>query len=159
MNNTNPRDAPRKRRRLWIRCRSSKCQTSNYSAEYGRVAGRVVNLVMKRGGNQLHGSLFEFVRNDMFDARNYFDSTSQKSELRRNQFGATVGGPVSIPHIYNGHDHTFFLVAGKATGTCRVRQDWAGTQLCRTRNQPGELSEWDAVGDYVGPQRRPTGLL
>ncbi len=84
-----------------------KLQTSNYSAEYGRLAGGVTNMLLKTGGNQLHGTMFEFVRNDLFDARNFFDAG--KSELRRNQFGATFTGPVVIPKIYNGHDKTFFL--------------------------------------------------
>ena len=82
-------------------------QTNNFSAEYGRMAGGVMNMVLKSGANQVHGTLFEFVRNDMFDARNFFDK--QKSELRRNQFGGLVSGPVVIPKLYKGRDRTFFL--------------------------------------------------
>jgi hypothetical protein len=111
LNNTNPRDAGAEATPPLDSLQEFKMQTSNYSAEYGRVAGGVVNMVMKRGGNQLHGGIFEFLRNDKFDSRSFFDSTTQKSELRRNQFGATVGGPVVIPHIYNGHDHTFFFAS------------------------------------------------
>ena len=59
----------------------------------------------------VRGSVFEFVRNDLFDAGNFFDVKGTKSELRRNQFGATIGGPIYIPHIYNGHDKTFFLLS------------------------------------------------
>jgi hypothetical protein len=66
-------------------------------------------MVLKSGSNQLHGSLFEFVRNDLFDARNFFDRG--KSELRRNQFGASISGPVFIPRLYDGHNRTFFLVS------------------------------------------------
>src|SRR6202041_855909 len=91
-----------------------KVSTSNYSAEYGRVAGPVVNLVMKKGRNSVHGSFFEFVRNDLFDAGNYFDIPGTHSELRRNQFGGTVGGPVYIPHIYDGHNKTFFLISAES---------------------------------------------
>ncbi|HTD21159.1 MAG TPA: TonB-dependent receptor [Terriglobales bacterium] len=87
-----------------------KFQTSGYSAEYGRLAGGVVNMLLKSGGNRLHASLFEFVRNDMFDARNFFDLTT-KNKLRRNQFGGTLTGPVVIPKLYNGHDRTFFMVS------------------------------------------------
>jgi len=86
-----------------------KIQTSGYSAEYGRQAGGVMNMVLKSGGNQLHGALFEFLRNDLFDARNFFDAG--KGKLRRNQFGATVTGPVVVPKLFNGHDRTFFLVS------------------------------------------------
>ena len=86
-----------------------KMQTSSFSAEYGRLGGGVMNMALKTGTNQLHGSAFEFVRNDKFDARNFFDIG--KSKLRRNQFGATLNGPIYIPKLYNGRDRTFFLVS------------------------------------------------
>ena len=84
-----------------------KMQTNNFSAEYGRLAGGVMNMVLKSGTNQYHGTLFEFLRNDDTDARSFFDV--QKSELRQNQFGGMIGGPVNIPRIYRGKDRTFFL--------------------------------------------------
>ena len=84
-----------------------KMKTSGYAPEYGRLAGGVMNMVLKTGGNQVHGSTFEFLHNDLFDARGFFDAG--KSKLRQNQFGGTLGGPVFIPKVYNGHDHTFFL--------------------------------------------------
>ena len=111
MNNTNPRDSTSQAAPPLDALQEFKVSTSGYSAEYGRVAGPVVNLVIKKGGNTVHGSVFEFVRNDLFDAGNYFDTPGTHSELRRNQFGATIGGPVYIPHIYNGHNKTFFLVS------------------------------------------------
>jgi len=67
-------------------------QTSNYSAQYGNFSGAVVNVVTRSGSNQLHGSLFEFVRNGAMNARNYF--ASQPDNLKRNQFGGAVGGPI-----------------------------------------------------------------
>jgi hypothetical protein len=82
-------------------------QTDNYSARYGENAGGVVNVVTKSGGNQFHGDLFEFVRNPIFNARNFFSVSRDK--IKRNQFGGTIGGPVIIPHVYNGHDRTFFF--------------------------------------------------
>src|SRR5262249_13356560 len=70
-------------------------QTNTFAAEYGRNTGSVVNLVTKSGTNQLHGSLYEFFRNDVLDARNFFnDDTFPKSALRLNQFGGTFGGPI-----------------------------------------------------------------
>lgn len=75
-------------------------QTNNYSAEYGRNSGSVVNLVTKSGTNKFHGSLYEFLRNDSFDAQNFF--APNNPELRLNQFGGTLGGPVV-------KDHTFFF--------------------------------------------------
>jgi hypothetical protein len=84
-----------------------KMQTSGYSAEYGRESGGVLNMVLKTGTNQLHGTVFEFLRNNVTDARNFFSTTNP--ELRRNQYGSTVTGPVLIPRVYNGRDRTFFM--------------------------------------------------
>jgi len=77
-------------------------QTSNFSAEFGRNMGAVVNAVTKSGTNRLKGSAFEFVRNDAFDARAFF--ATQKTELRRNQYGGTLGGPIV-------RDRTFFFAS------------------------------------------------
>jgi len=67
-------------------------QTNNYSAEYGRASGAVVNIVTKSGTNQLHGSLFEFLRNGAMNARNFFAPVPD--HLKRNQYGGSVGGPI-----------------------------------------------------------------
>jgi len=109
LNDENPRDAGAQARPPLDSLQEFKLETSGYSAEYGRLAGGVVNMVLKSGANQVHGGVFEFVRNDLFDARNFFDA--DKSELRRNQFGATISGPLVIPKVYNGHDRTFYLVS------------------------------------------------
>ncbi|RZU42182.1 TonB-dependent receptor [Edaphobacter modestus] len=86
-------------------------QTSNYSAEFGHSAGAVLNVSTKSGSNRFHGNLWEYVRNDLFDAKDYFVlANQQKPKFRLNQFGGTLGGPVIIPHLYNGHDKTFFFV-------------------------------------------------
>jgi len=68
-------------------------QTSNYGAEFGRGVGAVVNVVTKSGTNQLHGDLFEFLRNGAFNAAPFF-STSGPDQLKRNQFGGSIGGPI-----------------------------------------------------------------
>ncbi|HUQ91962.1 MAG TPA: carboxypeptidase regulatory-like domain-containing protein [Bryobacteraceae bacterium] len=89
--------------------REFKVLTGVYSAEYGRGAG-VVAVSTKSGGNQFHGTLFNFLRNDKLDAKNYFASpTVPKAPLRRNQFGAAFTGPVVIPKLYNGKNRTFFF--------------------------------------------------
>jgi Carboxypeptidase regulatory-like domain len=88
-------------------------QTSNYSAQYGGNAGGVVNLVTKSGTNALHGDAFEFVRNQVFNARNFFAPTVD--QIKRNQYGGTVGGPVFIPKLYNGKDRTFFFFGYQGT--------------------------------------------
>jgi Carboxypeptidase regulatory-like domain len=85
-------------------------QTSVLPAEYGRFSGGVINLVTKSGSNQLHGTFFEFARNAVLDAKDYY-SIGPKPAASRNQFGGTFGGPIVIPHIYDGHNKSFFFVA------------------------------------------------
>lgn len=79
--------------------------TSTFSAEYGRNSGAVINVVTKSGTNQVHGTLFEFLRNDKFDASNLFDNAAgqPKPKFRNNQFGFTLGGPIV-------KDNTFFFI-------------------------------------------------
>src|SRR6267378_3817691 len=77
---------------------------SNFEAEYGRSAGAVVNVVTKSGTNQVHGSFFEFFRNNALDARNYFDNTTlPQNPFHNNQFGGSLGGPIF-------KDKTFFFI-------------------------------------------------
>src|SRR5258707_513634 len=69
--------------------------TSNYSAEYGKTSGGVVNAITRSGTNAFHGSAYEFLRNSALDARNFFeDPTAPKAPFKRNQFGGAVGGPI-----------------------------------------------------------------
>ena len=82
-------------------------EVGGYSAEYGKMAGGILNMTLKSGTNQYHGTLFEYFRNDFFDAKAYFDVT--RLPFHQNQFGGEVAGPVNIPKIYNGHDRTFFM--------------------------------------------------
>src|ERR1700739_1139563 len=83
-------------------------------AEIGQGAAGFTNVVTKSGKGQMHGSAFEFVRNAAFDARNFFDHVNPLDPRRippfvRNEFGATIGGPVVLPGIYDGHGKTFFF--------------------------------------------------
>src|SRR5205085_10032368 len=72
-----------------------KVETNTYSAEYGHSAGAVVNATIRSGTHKYHGTVFEFIRNDKVDARNFFlPVTDASPELRRNQYGATLGGPI-----------------------------------------------------------------
>src|SRR6185436_1566213 len=72
-----------------------KIDNSTFSARYGQTSGAVVNVVTRSGTNQLHGELFEFLRNDALDARNFFTLTSSEPPpFQRNQFGASLGGPI-----------------------------------------------------------------
>jgi hypothetical protein len=89
-----------------------KVLQNNYTAEYGRNAGGIISVVTKSGTNQLHGSLFDYVRNDAFNANSFFNNINDLPVpvLKREQFGGTLGGPVTIPKIIHGHDHLFFFV-------------------------------------------------
>ena len=91
-----------------------KIQTNDYSAEFGRSAGAILNATIKSGTNQIHGTAWEFFRNDKLDAANFFENSGgvPKGEFRQNQFGASVGGPIR-------KDKTFFF--GDYEGT-RIRQ-------------------------------------
>ncbi len=85
-----------------------KMETSGFSAEYGKMAGGIVNMTIRSGTNSIHGSLFEYFRNDFFDARNFFSPTNL--DLHQNQFGGMIAGPLNLPH-YKGHDRTFFMLS------------------------------------------------
>ncbi len=92
-----------------------KVLTGSYSAEYGFNSGAQLVMVMRSGGNDLHGAAFNFLRNDALDAENYFQNYFNtgarlpKQGIRQNQFGAVLSGPVLLPKIYNGKNKTFFM--------------------------------------------------
>jgi hypothetical protein len=90
-----------------------RVQSSTYSAEYGRSPGGQFSLVTRAGTNILHGSAYDYLRNNFFDANDWFDDHYGKPEpaLRQNDFGATLGGPIWFPHLYDGRSHSFFFFA------------------------------------------------
>ena len=93
--------------------------TNGFDAEYGKYSGSVMNAITKSGTNAFHGDVFEFLRNDHFDARGFFDPT--KAELRRNQFGYTAGGPFMKNKLFWFTDYQGTQqVAGASTGLVAV---------------------------------------
>ena len=88
-----------------------KVLQSNFSPEYGESGDGIVSLTMKSGTNDLHFSVYDFFRNKALDANSWTNNTAEvgKSVNTQNDFGATFGGPVRIPHLYNGKDKTFFF--------------------------------------------------
>lgn len=95
-----------------------KVSTSTYSAEYGRMAGAQISVVSKSGTNRFSGSIFEFVRNDVFDANNYFTPVGEEKTLKRHQFGGSFGGPLpffsfgeSDKMFDSGKDKMFFFTS------------------------------------------------
>jgi hypothetical protein len=123
--------------------------TSNYSAEYGRNAGGIVSVVTKSGTNALHGSAFDYVRNDLFDANLFFNNSQglPKQVLKRNQYGFTLGGPVDIPHVVNGKDKFFWFV------------DYSGQRQVQTDTEPSlpVYTPAELTGDFStsGSNRTP----
>ena len=87
-----------------------KVMTSNYGAQFGRTASGTVQVTTKSGTSQFHGGLYDFIRNEAFNARNYFDAPGRAPLYRRQDFGGTLGGPLFIPKVYNAKkDKTFFF--------------------------------------------------
>ena len=111
-------------------------QQSPYSAEYNR-GGAFFNATTKSGTNRFHGGVFEFIRNEKLDARNFFSTT--RAILKRNQFGGNIGGPLSIPHLYDGRDKTFFFGAYEGQ---RLRQGLVVNSIVPTDAQ--------RAGDFTG---------
>ena len=119
-----------------------KLQTSTYSAEFGRSLGGVVNLQIKSGTNQFRGSAFEFLRNDAFDANNFFNNRAgrAKPDFKQNQFGGTFGGPVFREKTfffgsYQGHRETQGQTALSTVPTMKMRSgDFS--ELTRTIYDP-----------------------
>jgi hypothetical protein len=116
-------------------------QTNSYAAEAGRTAGGVINIITKSGTNQFHGSAYEYFRNDIFDARNYFQTTGNKPELRQNQYGTSIGGPIF-------KDRTFFYF------------DWEGLRQVSGVTDTGtvpNITEWNDINSQNGGS--PQALL
>lgn len=130
-------------------------QTSNYNAEYGQSAGAVVNIVTKSGGQQYHGDLFEYLRNGVFNARNYFASTVDP--LKRHQFGGTVGGPVKIPFVTSGK-RTFFFFGYQRTNL--KNQGGGSSAFVPTQaNLRGDFSALLNASDSNNPQGKVIRVL
>ncbi|MFN7923391.1 MAG: carboxypeptidase-like regulatory domain-containing protein [Bryobacteraceae bacterium] len=116
-----------------------KVQNTMYPAEYGGGYG-VLNFTLKSGSNKFHGDLFEFVRNDKFDARSFFSGRT-KPLLRQNEYGGTFGGPVILPK-YNGRDRTFFFFAYSGFNLRGGVPTGALTTLPTTIQRDGNFSDY-----------------
>ncbi len=136
--------------------REFKIQTNLYSADIGRNSGAVVDVITKSGTNQLHGSLFEFLRNSAMDARNFFSPKGTAfPSFRLNQFGGSFGGPVTLPKLYKGKDKTFFFVDYEG-----YRRDSQGVSLGNIPTvlmRKGDFSEAAAIFDPLTTRANPSG--
>jgi hypothetical protein len=114
-------------------------QTGNYTAQYGAYMGVHINMDTKSGTNTLHGSVYEYVQNDAFNAKPFFTlSTARTPVLRFNQFGGEVGGPIVIPHLFNGRDKMFFM--GSYEGLRQVNQSQATATVLTAAERHGDFS-------------------
>ncbi|MDZ4800652.1 MAG: TonB-dependent receptor [Bryobacteraceae bacterium] len=132
-----------------------RVETSAIKAEFGQTGGGVVNVVTKSGGNEFHGSAYEFLRNDSLDARNAFATQADprtgrlKQVLRYNQFGFTLGGPIWIPKIYNGKNRTFFYTGVEQWKWRSTGAPQLGT-VATTEQRNGDFSRtFDARGALI----------
>ena len=126
-----------------------KVQSNNLSAEWGRFNGGVVNVSTRSGANEFHGSLYEYLRNNAFDANEFFNKAAGRNipPFHMNQFGGAMGGPVRLGKLYNGKNRTFFFADYQGTrwrrgATFRTSvptpQQRAG-DFTQTFNQTGQL--------------------
>jgi hypothetical protein len=133
-----------------------KVQNGLYSAEYGQGSAQV-NVAIKNGSNQFHGSVYDYIQNDAFAPRNpmyAYDNTFYgtqfpgKSQLVQNQYGFTLGGPVLIPKVYNGRNKTFFFYSYEAG---RQRTSTLGKAFVPSQKERGgDFSDWvDSNGNML----------
>ncbi len=123
-----------------------KVLTSNYGAKYPSSGNGTTLITTKSGTDKYHGNLYEFIRNEAFNAKGYFDVTNGAPLYRRNDFGGTFGGPLSIPHLYDGKGRTHFFFSEEVrmeTDPYAYRQ---GVPSLAERN--GDFSD---VCPYAGP--------
>jgi hypothetical protein len=124
-----------------------KVQTNFFSAEFGNTGGAVVNMITKSGTNELHGVGYEFHRNSALNANSWFANRAGRSipDFKRNVFGGTVGGPVRVPHLYNGKDKTFFFYDYEGT-----RQSSATTKLMTVPTAAERAGDFSNTRDSNG---------
>ncbi len=128
-----------------------KIETNNYSAQYGYSAGAVVNATIKSGGNRFHGDVFEFLRNDVFDARDYFTSpAAKKPVLQRSQYGGVLGGPVI-------RNNTFFFVSYE--GTSQNLGETLTTNVPTAAQRNGNFAGLNTIYDPATLSQTSTGAF
>jgi hypothetical protein len=125
-------------------------ETSGMKAEYGRSMG-AVTFETKSGTNAIHGSLFENLRNNILDANGFFNNATKKDRgvLKQHDFGATVGGPVYIPKIYDGRNRTFFFASYQGFRNRAGNANPSYMTIPTPANWTGDFSTWTRNGAFV----------
>ena len=138
-------------------------QTSTFAPEFGHFPGAQIGMITRSGTNRYSGSLFEYLRNDRMDASDWFANqlAAPKPPLRFNDFGGTLGGPVRIPRIYNGHDRTFFFLSVESLVAIQPQPPMTypvPTQAARQNAPPAFaelLNAWPLPNRPYGPEGDP----
>ena len=132
--------------------------TSNYNAEYGRNGGGIVSVVTRSGSNNFHGAVYDFVRNSYFNANSFFNNQAGLpiDNLKRNQFGATVGGPIWIPKLVNGRNRVFFMMSYQGQRLSQL-QTSSKTNTFTPAELTGDFSHGNAAG--TGPDTKVVSFL
>jgi hypothetical protein len=121
-----------------------KVESGQFGAQYGRGISQI-NVSTRSGSNQIHGTAFEFLRNSDLDAKNYFDARSQPiPPFKRNQFGATLGGPVILPKLIQGKDKLFFFFDYEG-----LRERKALTQTATVPSAPWRAGDFSSSGTTI----------
>src|SRR5215204_360112 len=134
-----------------------KIQTSNFSAEYGRNSGAQVNVITKRGTNRYRGSVFEFLRNDLFDARGAFDAA--KPFLRYHNYGYTLGGPLPFFRFGERDPDESFITSGKDKFYFFFGQEWKSIHRFGAANTQTIPSMAELNGDFSFRLRGADGIV
>ena len=131
--------------------------TNGFKAEFGQASGGVMSFASKSGTNEYHGSAYEFLRNEKFDANNFFNNSRgiRRPVYKQNDFGASLGGPVWIPKLYNGKNKTFFFASIEAfrnregasgrVATVPTEEMYGGDFRNWVNAGGGQITIWDPV--------------
>jgi hypothetical protein len=124
-------------------------QTGNYTAQYGAYMGVHINVDTKSGTNKFHGTAYDYVQNDFFNAKSWTtSSTARTPELRFNQFGGVLDGPIIIPHLFNGRNKAFFT--GSYEGLRQINQTSTTATLITDAMRTGDFSALCTVFNAAG---------
>jgi hypothetical protein len=137
-----------------------RATTSTYSAEYGRTPGGQFSFTTRSGTDEFHGTAYDYLRNDAMDANNWFNSYlgQPKGKERQNDFGGTLGGPVLIPHFYDGKQKTFFFFSNEGL---RLDSPQAATRVTvpdASTRQHAPAALQTALNAFPVPNGAPDGL-
>ncbi len=122
-------------------------ETNGFKAEYGQAGGGMITFASKSGTNAVHGTAYDFLRNDDLDARGFFAPI--RSIYKQNDFGASIGGPVVIPKLYHGRDKTFFFANFEGFRN-RIGSNGSSLTVPTPEMYQGDFSKWvDAKNNLI----------